>query len=139
MWTTVISFITPYISKYILPVLVIACIVLGLIVYNQNTTITDLNTKLVAVETKAKLDLALYNSERALAKSTIDRQNSDINKYKLDLAAYERTVTQKEKELQAARFKLQEQINKELAQDSFAENQLKIMTRVMKDFSNENN
>ena len=139
MWTTVISFITPYISKYILPVLVVTCIVLGLVVWNQDSTITDLNKKLVTVETKAKLDLALYNSERALAKSTIDKQNSDIEKYKFDLTAYERTVNQKEKELQAARFKLQEQINNELAQDSSAENQLKIMTRVMKDFSDENN
>ena len=52
------------------------------------------------------------------------------------LPAFEK---QKEKELQAARFKLQEQINSELAQDSSAENQLKIMTRVMKDFSDENN
>ena len=139
MWTTVTNFIMPYISKYLTPVLVVACIVLGFIVWNQDSTITDLNKKLVAVETKAKLDLALYNSERALAKSTIDKQNSDIEKYKFDLAAYERTVNQKEKELQAARFKLQEQVNNELAQDSSAENQLKIMTRVMKDFSDENN
>ena len=99
MWTTVTSFIMPYISKYILPVLIVACIVLGFIVWNQNSTITDLNKKLVTVETKAKLDLALYNSERTLAKSTIDKQNSDIEKYKFDLAAYQRTVTQKEKEL----------------------------------------
>ena len=139
MWTTVISFITPYISKYILPVLVVACIVLGFIVWNQDSTITNLNKKLVTVETKAKLDLALYDSERILAKSTIDKQNSDIEKYKFDLAAYQRTVTQKEKELQTARFKLQEQINKELAQDSSAENQLKIITRELKDFSNESN
>lgn len=139
MWTTVISFIMPYISKYILPVLVVTCIVLGLIVWNQDSTITDLNKKLVTVETKAELDLALYNSERILAKSTINKQNSDIEKYKFDLAAYQRTVTQKEKELQAARFKLQEQINKELAQDSSAENQLRIMTRELKDFSNESN
>ena len=139
MWTTVANFIMPYVSKYILPVLVVTCIVLGFIVWNQDSTITNLNKKLVTVETKAKLDLALYNSERTLAKSTIDKQNSDIEKYKFDLAAYQRTVTQKEKELQAARFKLQEQINKELAQDSSAENQLRIMTRELKDFSNESN
>ena len=139
MWTTVVNFVMPYISKYILPVLVVACIVLGFITWTQNTAITDLNKKLVAVETKAELDLALYNSERALAKQTITKQNTDIEQYKIDIAAYERTVTQKEKELQTTRFKLQEQINKELAQDSSAENQLKIMTRVMKDFSNESN
>ena len=139
MLTTVTNLLLPNVTKYLLPVLIIVCIVLGFIVKSQYSTINNLNEKLVTVETKAKLDLALYDSERALAKATIDKQNTAIGKYEINLAAYKQTVNQKEKELQATTFKLQEQIKNELAQDSSSENQLKIMIRVMRNFSNEIN
>lgn len=139
MLTTVTNLLLPNVTKYLLPVLIIVCIVLGFIVKSQYSTINNLNEKLVTVETKAKLDLALYDSERALAKAIIDKQNTAIEKYEINLAAYKQTVNQKEKELQATKFKLQEQIKNELAQDSSSENQLKIMIRVMRNFSNEIN
>lgn len=139
MLTTVTNLLLPNVTKYLLPVLIIVCIVLGFIVKSQYSTINNLNEKLVTVETKAKLDLALYDSERALAKAIIDKQNTAIEKYEINLAAYKQTVNQKEKELQATTFKLQEQIKNELAQDSSSENQLKIMIRVMRNFSNEIN
>ena len=139
MLTTVTNLPLPNVTKYLLPVLIIVCIVLGFIVKSQYSTINNLNEKLVTVETKAKLHLALYVSERALAKATIDKQNTAIEKYEINLAAYKQTVNQKEKELQATTFKLQEQIKNDLAQDSSSENQLKIMIRVMRNFSNEIN
>lgn len=139
MLTTVTNLLLPNVTKYLLPVLIIVCIVLGFIVKSQYSTINNLNEKLVTVETKAKLDLALYDSERALAKAIIDKQNTAIEKYEINLAAYKQTVNQKEKELQATTFKLQEQIKNELAQDSSSENQLKVMIRVMRNFSNEIN
>ena len=139
MLTTVTNLLLPNVTKYLLPVLIIVCIVLGFIVKSQYSTINNLNEKLVTVETKAKLDLALYDSERALAKAIIDKQNTAIEKYEINLAAYKQTVNQKEKELQATTFKLQEQIKNELVQDSSSENQLKIMIRVMRNFSNEIN
>lgn len=137
MASTVINFIMPYISKYILPILVVACTVLGFIVWKQNLTITELTKELITVETQAQADLALYNSERALSKSTIERQNADIEQYKFDLADYERVVSKKEKELQQIRFTKQEQVNKKIAKDPSANNQLKIVTDILKDFSNE--
>ena len=62
MLTTVTNLLLPNVTKYLLPVLIIVCIVLGFIVKSQYSTINNLNEKLVTVETNAKLDLALYDS-----------------------------------------------------------------------------
>ena len=73
----------------------------------------------------------LNDEQKAFLNEKVEWVES-LNKEDLELA-------KKEKELQAARFTQQEQINKELRQDSTPTNQLKIMTRVMKDFANETN
>ena len=139
MWTNIVSFIMPYITKYALPVISTICIILFLtvgILYSDNK---DLHKKLGEVKTISEQNNLLYERERLIAKETIRQQNQQIADFKLDVEKYTRTVSEKEKELQAARFTQQEQINKELRQDSTPTNQLKIMTRVMKDFANETN
>ena len=99
----------------------------------------DLHKELGEVKAISEQNNLLYERERLTAKETIRQQNQQIADFKLDVEKYTRTVSEKEKELQAARFTQQEQINKELRQDSTPTNQLKIMTRVMKDFANETN
>ena len=139
MWTNVVSFIMPYITKYVLPVISTICIILFLtvgILYSDNK---DLHKELGEVKAINEQNNSLYERERLTAKETIRQQNQQIADFKLDVEKYTRTVSEKEKELQAARFTQQEQINKELRQDSTPTNQLKIMTRVMKDFANETN
>ena len=139
MWTNIVSFIMPYITKYVLPVISTICIILFLtvgILYSDNK---DLHKELGEVKTISEQNNLLYERERLIAKETIRQQNQQIADFKLDVEKYTRTVSEKEKELQAARFTQQEQINKELRQDSTPTNQLKIMTRVMKDFANETN
>ena len=139
MWTNIVSFIMPYITKYVLPVISAICIILFLtvgILYSDNK---DLHKELGEVKAINEQNNSLYERERLTAKETIRQQNQQIADFKLDVEKYTRTVSEKEKELQAARFTQQEQINKELRQDSTPTNQLKIMTRVMKDFANETN
>ena len=139
MWTNIVSFIMPYITKYVLPVISTICIILLLtvgILYSDNK---DLHKELGEVKAISEQNNLLYERERLTAKETIRQQNQQIVDFKLDVEKYTRTVSEKEKELQAARFTQQEQINKELRQDSTPTNQLKIMTRVMKDFANETN
>ena len=139
MWTNIVSFIMPYITKYVLPVISTICIILFLtvgILYSDNK---DLHKELGEVKAISEQNNLLYERERLTAKETIRQQNQQIADFKLDVEKYTRTVSEKEKELQAARFTQQEQINKELRQDSTPTNQLKIMTRVMKDFANETN
>ena len=99
----------------------------------------NLNNRIIALEAKANLDLALYQSQYNQAKATIEKQNTDIEQYEINLITYQQTVSNKEKELQAARYTLQEQVNKKLVKDPSAENQIKIMTSILKDFSDEAN
>lgn len=139
MWTTIVSFVMPYITKYVLPVLSAIILVLVLTVGYLHSENKDLNKELGEVKATSEQNDLLYERERLTAKETIRQQNQKIAEYKLDVARYTETINQKTLELQATRFTQQEQINKELSQDSSAENQLKIMTRVLKDFSNENN
>ena len=139
MWTTIVGFIMPYITKYALPILSTICLLLLLavgILYSENK---GLIKEVADVKAISEQNDSLYERERLTAKETIRQQNQQITGFKLDVASYTRIVSEKEKELQAARFTQQEQINKELSVDSTPTNQLKIMTRVMKDFSNESN
>lgn len=139
MWTTIVSSIMPYITKYALPILSTICLLLLLtvgILYSENK---GLIKEVADVKAISEQNDSLYERERLTAKETIRQQNQQIADFKLDVEKYTRTVSEKEKELQAARFTQQEQINKELRQDSTPTNQLKIMTRVMKDFANETN
>ncbi len=139
MWTTIVSSIIPYITKYALPILSTICLLLLLtvgILYSENKGLVK---EVADVKAVSEQNDSLYERERLTAKETIRQQNQQITSFKLDVASYTRIVSEKEKELQAARFTQQEQINKELRQDSTPTNQLKIMTRVMKDFANETN
>lgn len=129
----------PYITKYALPVVSTICVILFLTVGYLYSDNKDLHKELGEVKTISEQNNLLYERERLTAKETIRQQNQQIADFKLDIERYNRTVSEKEKELQAARFTQQEQINKELRQDSTPTNQLKIMTRVMKDFANETN
>jgi hypothetical protein len=139
MWTTIVSFVMPYITKYALPVLSAIILVLVLTVGYLHSENKDLNKELGEVKATSEQNDLLYERERLTAKETIRQQNQKIAEYKLDVARYTETINQKTLELQATRFTQQEQINKELSQDSTPTNQLKIMTRVMKDFANETN
>ena len=129
----------PYITKYALPVVSTICVILFLTVGYLYSDNKDLHKELGKVKATSEQNNLLYERERLTAKETIRQQNQQIADFKLDIERYNRTVSEKEKELQAARFTQQEQINKELRQDSTPTNQLKIMTRVMKDFANETN
>ena len=129
----------PYITKYMLPVISAICVILFLTVGYLYSDNKDLHKELGEIKAISEQNNLLYERERLTAKETIRQQNQQIADFKLDIERYNRTVSEKEKELQAARFTQQEQINKELRQDSTPTNQLKIMTRVMKDFANETN
>ena len=129
----------PYITKYALPVISAICVILFLTVGYLYSDNKDLHKELGEVKAISEQNNLLYERERLTAKETIRQQNQQIADFKLDIERYNRTVSEKEKELQAARFTQQEQINKELRQDSTPTNQLKIMTRTMKDFANETN
>ena len=86
---------------------------------------------------KKKNEKAIYDEERLKAKTVIDTQNDRISKYEINATTYSKAVHTKEKALIEARITQQQQLDKELNIDSSADNQLRILTKIMKDFSNE--
>ena len=84
-----------------------------------------------------KNEKAIYDEERLKAKTVIDTQNDRISKYEINATVYSKAVHAKEKALIEARITQQQQLDKELNIDSSADNQLRILTKIMKDFSNE--
>ena len=69
----------------------------------------------------------------------INKLNSNIDKYKIDLQFYTDTIKKKEKELEEIRLNKQNMINDELSKDSSNDNQLKIINRLLHEFSNKTN
>lgn len=137
MWTNIVSFIMPYITKYVLPVISTICIILFLtigILYSDNK---DLHKELGEVKAISEQNNLLYERERLKAKTVIDTQNDRISKYEINATAYSKAIHTKEKALIEARITQQQQLDKELNIDSSADNQLRILTKIMKDFSNE--
>ena len=103
----------------------------------QEYRIDSLNTKLIACQEGRKNDKALYDDECKKANETIKRQNGEISQFKFDKEGYEKTIKEKEAELVQSQIKSQQEIAVELSKDSSCENQLKITTKLLKDFSNE--
>lgn len=117
--------------------LVILCATIGSALYYQACKIDSLKADLLACQIERKNEKAIYDEERLKAKTTIDTQNDRISKYEINATAYSKAVQVKEEALIEARITQQQQLDKELNTDSSADNQLRILTKIMKDFSNE--
>ena len=117
--------------------LVILCVIIGSTLYYQACKIDSLRADLLICQIEWKNEKAIYDEERLKAKTVIDTQNDRISKYEINATAYSKAVHTKEKALIEARITQQQQLDKELNIDSSADNQLRILTKIMKDFSNE--
>ena len=85
-----------------------------------------------------KSERFIFEEERIKAKTVIDEQNSKVSEYEVDVIAATTRVNKKEKALIEERV-IQQQVDKELSTDSSPNNQLRVVTKIMKDFSNEAN
>ena len=72
-------------------------------------------------------------------KQLTDNQNFKISEYEVDTVAVTARVNEKEKALIEERVIQQQQVDKELSADSSPNNQLRVVTKIMKDFSDEAN
>jgi hypothetical protein len=79
-----------------------------------------------------------YEVEQLKFKHALSQQNNAIEQYQINFKQFESTVSLKEKELTEARFKLQEQIKRELQTDSSSDKQLAIIDKVLNEFSKGN-
>lgn len=113
-------------------------ILIGIIAYQSNK-LSNLNEQLVVVEYRLSSIQAIYTDEITKAKDIINKQNTSIKQISIDKEYYESKVKQKEKELRQYSDNKKNTIIKNLEQDSSTENQLNMITQILKDFSNENN
>lgn len=113
-------------------------ILIGIITYQSNK-LSNLNEQLAVVEYRLSSMQAIYIDEITKAKDIINKQNTSIKQISIDKEYYESKVKQKEKELRQYSDNKKNTIIKNLEQDSSTENQLNMVTQILKDFSNENN
>ena len=110
----------------------------GVISYQANK-IDSLKTELTTCQVERKNERLVFEEERVKAKTAIDEQNSKVSKYEVDTVAVTARVNKKEKALIEERVIQQQQVDKELSADSSPNNQLRVVIKIMKDFSDEAN
>lgn len=110
----------------------------GVILYQANK-IDSLKTELTTCQVERKNERLIFEEERVKAKTIIDNQNSKISEYEVDTVAATARVNEKEKALIEERVIQQQQVDKELSADSSPNNQLRVVIKIMKDFSDEAN
>ena len=119
--------------------LLIVILGIGGIISYQANKIDLLKTELTTCQVERKSERLIFEEERVKAKTVIDNQNSKISEYEVDTVAVTARVNEKEKALIEERVIQQQQVDKELSADSSPNNQLRVITKIMKDFSNETN
>ena len=119
--------------------LLIVILGIGGIISYQANKIDLLKTELTTCQVERKSERLIFEEERVKAKTAIDEQNAKISEYEIDATTVIAKVNKKEKALIEERVVQQQQIDKELSTDSSPNNQLRVITKIMKDFSNETN
>lgn len=126
-------------SRYALPILGGVCIILVAICIYLHSSNRSLAEELGKSQADLTTLVNVCQEERDKAKSVIESQNSTIEKYQIDMIKYNKTVSEKEKQLIEDRVLQQQEIDKELSIDNSLENQLKIVDKILKEFSRESN
>ena len=119
--------------------LLIVILGIGGIISYQANKIDLLKMELTTCQVERKSERLIFEEERVKAKTAIDEQNAKISEYEIDTATVIAKVNKREKALIEERVVQQQQIDKELSTDSSPNNQLRVITKIMKDFSNETN
>ena len=119
--------------------LLIVILGIGGVISYQANKIDLLKTELTTCQVERKSEQLIFEEERVKAKTIIDNQNSKISEYEVDTVAATARVNEKEKALIEERVVQQQQVDKELSADSSPNNQLRVVIKIMKDFSDEAN
>ena len=119
--------------------LLIVVLGIGGVISYQANKIDSLKTELTTAKWNEKSERLIFEEERVKAKTVIDNQNSKISEYEVDTVAVTARVNEKEKALIEERVIQQQQVDKELSADSSPNNQLRVVIKIMKDFSDEAN
>ena len=119
--------------------LLIVILGIGGIISYQANKIDSLKMELTTCQVERKNERLIFEEERVKAKTAIDEQNAKISEYEIDTATVIAKVNKREKALIEERVVQQQQVDKELSADSSPNNQLRVVIKIMKDFSDEAN
>ena len=139
MWSFIIENIWSFISKNITLLLCFLCLFLFSALLYTNNKLDKISYDYYYIKSQYEVQKQLYESEKIKTDDIINKLNSNIDKYKIDLQSYTDTIKKKEKELEEIRLNKQSMINDELSKDSSNDNQLKIVNRLLHEFSNKTN
>ena len=139
MWSFIIKNIWSFISKNITLLLGFLCLILFSVLWYTNNKLDKISYDYYYIKSQYEVQKQLYESEKIKTDDIINKLNSNIDKYKIDLQSYTDTIKKKEKELEEIRLNKQSMINDELSKDSSNDNQLKIVNRLLHEFSNKTN
>ena len=139
MWSFIIENIWSFISKNITLLLGFLCLILFSVLWYTNNKLDKISYDYYYIKSQYEVQKQLYESEKIKTDDIINKLNSNIDKYKIDLQSYTDTIKKKEKELEEIRLNKQNMINDELSKDSSNDNQLKIVNRLLYEFSNKTN
>ena len=139
MWSFIIENIWLFISKNITLLLGFLCLILFSVLWYTNNKLDKISYDYYYIKSQYEIQKQLYESEKIKTDDIINKLNSNIDKYKIDLQSYTDTIKKKEKELEEIRLNKQSMINDELSKDSSNDNQLKIINRLLHEFSNKTN
>ena len=109
--------------------------VVGLAINYQYREIQKLNKQIVLLEVNKQYDRLLYDMERSNLTSTIERQNKIIEDLRIDEDDYKQSIHEQEIKLLADKLGKQSKILKELEKDSSLENQFKLISNILLEFS----
>ena len=119
--------------------LLIVILGIGGVISYQANKIDLLKTELTTCQVERKNERLIFEEEKVKAKTAIDEQNAKISEYEIDAATVIAKVNKREKALIEERVVQQQQVDKELSADSSPNNQLRVVIKIMKDFSDEAN
>lgn len=139
MWSFIIENIWSFISKNITLLLGFLSLILFSVLWYTNNKLDKISYDYYYIKSQYEVQKQLYESEKIKTDDIINKLNSNIDKYKIDLQSYTDTIKKKEKELEEIRLNKQNMINDELSKDSSNDNQLKIVNRLLHEFSNKIN
>ncbi len=120
-------------------ILSIAFIILISVIIYQSNVITTSKENIAVLEYQLVNVQTMYTEEVSKAKDIIKKQNLSINQITMDKEYYENKVKLKEQELKEYTKLKKNSIMSDLLNDSSTENQLKLVTKILGDFSNEGN
>ncbi len=120
-------------------ILSIAFIILISVIIYQSNVITTSKENIAVLEYQLVNVQTMYTEEVSKAKDIIKKQNLSINQITTDKEYYENKVKLKEQELKEYTKLKKNSIMSDLLNDSSTENQLKLVTKILGDFSNEGN